>query len=193
MKTRSCYLFVFNGFADWEPALVTSGLNAYSDFTIKTFSVDGGVVRSMGNLKIMPDMKLDEVKVSDFDLLLLPGGESWTEGGNTEISSLVKETFDSGRLLAGICAATTFLAKQGAFNEIRHTSNGLEYLQQHVPGYNLEHDYVNLPAVLDKNVLSAKGAGMVEFAYEVFKYFNLFKQEELDGWLSIYKNSGVMV
>ena len=57
MKKRLCYLFVFDGFADWEPSLVTAGLNTYSDFEIKTFSVDGKNVKSMGNLIVKPDFK----------------------------------------------------------------------------------------------------------------------------------------
>jgi putative intracellular protease/amidase len=111
MKKRSCYLFLFEGFADWEPALVTAGLNSYSDFEIKTFSTDGKPVKSMGNISILPDIKLGAVKISDFDLIILPGGNKWEEGGNMEISELIIDSFQQGKTVAAICAATSFLAK----------------------------------------------------------------------------------
>jgi putative intracellular protease/amidase len=106
---------VFNGFADWEPSLVTSGLNKYSDFEIRTFSVDGKMVRSMGNLEINPEFNLHQMNTTDFQMLLLPGGDAWEEGANIEIKELVLAAFDAGKLIAAICAATTFLARNGIF------------------------------------------------------------------------------
>jgi putative intracellular protease/amidase len=191
MKTRLCYLFLFDSFADWEPALATSGLNTYSDFTIKTFSIDGKSIKSMGNLNIKPDFKLEQIKGTSFDLLILPGGTEWEKGGNTEILEFTKETFDSGIIIAAICAATTFLANLGIFGIVKHTSNGLEYLKKHAPMYDADCNYVNQPCVVDKNVISANGAAMIEFAHMIFQKFEIFKQEELNYWLSLYKSGGM--
>jgi len=83
--------------------------------------------------------------VSDFDLIILPGGNKWEEGGNTEISQLIKNTFNNGKTIAAICAATTFLAKLGIYSHINHTSNGLDYLKKQVPGYAGDSRYINEP------------------------------------------------
>jgi len=191
MKNRSCYLFLFEGFADWEPAIVTAGLNTYSDFEIRTFSVDGKSVKSMGNLTINPDLRLEDVNISDFDLIILPGGNKWEEGGNTEISQLIKNTFNNGKTIAAICAATTFLAKLGLYSHINHTSNGLDYLKKQVPGYAGDSRYINEPCVMDKNVITANGAAMIEFAYNIFERFGIMKNEELVWWLNLYKSGGM--
>jgi putative intracellular protease/amidase len=191
MKERTCYLFIFDGFADWEPSLVTTGLNRYSNFEIKTFSVDGRIIQSMGNLGVKPDLKLEEIKLADIDLLILPGGNAWELGGNTEISALTKEVFYQGKTIAAICAATTFLAKQGLYSTIKHTSNGLEYLKKQVTEYDAENNYVNLPCVADKNVITANGAAMIEFAHKIFEHFEVFKKEELNYWLALYKSGGM--
>jgi putative intracellular protease/amidase len=191
MKKRTCCLFVFNGFADWEPSLVTSGLNKYSDFEIRTFSVDGKMVRSMGNLEINPEFNLHQMNTTDFQMLLLPGGDAWEEGANIEIKELVLAAFDAGKLIAAICAATTFLARNGIFESVKHTSNGLEYLKKKVSEYSADKNYVAQPAVTDKNVITANGAAMIEFAHEIFSYYNLFKQEELQYWLTLYKSAGM--
>ena len=191
MKKRSCYLFVFDGFADWEPALVTAGLNSYSDFEIKTFSIDGSPVKSMGNLTVIPDFKLEEVNITDFDLIILPGGNKWEEGGNTEISQLVLDTFNYGKTIAAICAATTFLAKLGLYSKVNHTSNGPEYLKKQVSEYSDGSRYINEPCVVDHNVITANGAGMIEFAYKIFVHFGIMKDEELAWWLNLYKTGGM--
>ena len=192
MKKRCCYLFLFDGFADWEPSLVTAGLNTYSDFEIKSFSADGKSVKSMGNLSVKPNFKLKDIIENDIDLLLLPGGNKWEAGGNMEISKLVKETFRKRKTIAAICAATTFLAKQGLYGSVRHTSNGLEYLKKLVPEYKAEINYVNEPCVADKNVITANGAAMIEFAYKIFEHFEILKKEELVFWLNLYKSGGMI-
>ena len=191
MRKRLAYLFVFDGFADWEPSLVTAGLNSYSDFEIRTFSIDGKTVKSMGNLIVKPNFKLEEIKMNDFDLLILPGGKKWEEGGNTEIAKFTKDTFNNGKTVAAICAATTFLAKQGLLNMVKHTSNGLQYLKTQVPKYDAEKYYVNEPCVDDKNIITANGAAMIEFAYKIFEHFEILQKEDLKYWFNLYKSGGM--
>jgi putative intracellular protease/amidase len=192
MKKRVCYLFVFDGFADWEPALVTSGLNKYSDFEIRTFSVDGKTVSSMGNLEINPGYTLEQIKSTDFQLLLLPGGDKWEEGGNMEIKEFVQTAFNDGKMIAAICAATTFLARVGIFDKVKHTSNGLEYLKKQVPEYGSDKNYLDEPCVTDKNVITANGAAMIEFAREIFDHYKIFNAGELQYWITLYKNAGML-
>jgi putative intracellular protease/amidase len=146
----------------------------------------------MGNLSVQPDLNLEKIKVADIDLLILPGGNAWEQGGNMEISQLTKEAFHQGRPIAAICAATVFLAKQGLYGAIKHTSNGLEYLKKQVAEYDAEYNYVNLPCVADKNVITANGAAMIEFAHKIFEHFGIFKKEELKYWLTLYKSEGMM-
>lgn len=192
MKKRFCYLFVFDGYADWEPALVTAGLNSYSDFEIKTFSPNGETIKSMGNLSIKPDFKLKDVKVSDIDLLILPGGTKWEEGANLEVTDITIQAFQQGKTVAAICAATTFLAKLGLFQTIKHTSNGLEYLKKQVSEYSSSKNYINEPCVKDANIITANGAGMIEFAFKIFEHFDILKNDQLKYWSDLYKSGGMI-
>ena len=99
MKKRKCFLFVFNGYADWEPALVIATLNKFSDFSIHSFSVNGLPVRSMGGLKVQPESPVNEIDPDNVDLLILPGGDLWLQGGNREITGLVKSVAIARELL----------------------------------------------------------------------------------------------
>ena len=75
MKTRNCALFLFDGYADWEPALAITGLKNYGGFSITSFSANGDAITSMGGLKVIPEIAMDEIKPNEYDLLILPGGE----------------------------------------------------------------------------------------------------------------------
>lgn len=189
-KKNVCYLFVFEGFADWEPALVTTGLNQYSNFEIKSFSFDGLPVRSMGNLAIQPDLSLREVQPEPSDIILLPGGGAWEENQNDAITDFLTHAHQNKTTIAAICAATTILAKMGLFSEHQHTSNGDGYLKKMVPDYTGEANYVNEPAVNDEGIITANGAGMIEFAYEIFKHLEVLTPKEIDGWFKNFKAGG---
>ncbi len=191
MVHRVCYLFLFEGFADWEPAHITSALTKYTNFNIKTFSINGQVVSSMGNLKIMPDSDLETVTQEKFDLLLLPGGDLWEDNGNLEISPLITDCFQKGITIAAICAATLILGKVGIFNYVDHTSNGLEFLRKNIANYNAEKRYVNQPAVTDQNIITANGAAMLEFSFNVFEHFKAFSATDLKTWYDMYKSGGM--
>jgi putative intracellular protease/amidase len=191
-KKRTCYLFVFDGYADWEPALAVSGLNKYSDFAIRTFAMDDKTVESMGNIRIQPDMDMREVTIDAMDILLLPGGEVWEEGGNLDISPLVESAIRNKATVAAICGATIVLARMGELNERNHTSNGKEYLPRLAPGYSGERFYKNIPCVRDENIITANGAGMIEFAYEIFSHISMMNEDQLKSWLHLYKSAGII-
>lgn len=53
-------LYLFDGFADWEPAYLCAGL-AKAGWKILSVSRDGRPVRSMGGLLIQPDCALSAV------------------------------------------------------------------------------------------------------------------------------------
>jgi putative intracellular protease/amidase len=187
-KKRNCWLFVFDGYSDWEPSIAVAGLNVFTDFAVKTFSVTGQPVRSMGNLQVVPDKALKDVHIGDIDLLILPGGNSWDEGKNKEIIPLVNDVLDRQKLLAAICGATGFLAQHHYLDHIRHTSNHLEfYLKKIAPDYKGDELYVKEHAVLEGNLLTANGTAMVEFAAEIFRYFDLLKIEPLNFWFHFFQ------
>lgn len=192
MKTRKCAFFIFNGFADWEPALVTAGLNKYSDFSVETFSITGRSVISMGGMVVHPQSALENMKPSGFDLLLLPGGEAWERGENQEIIPLIKDTIKHQKVIAAICAATTILGKMRLLDQIAHTSNALEYLQQIVPSYKGSAFYEMKPCVSSNNIITANGAGMIEFAYEIFRTFQIYDEPTLLAWQELYKSGGMV-
>ena len=184
-------MFVFDGFADWEPALAIASLEVYTDFSVHIFSIDGKAVRSMGNMQVQPEFAINEIDPAEVSLLILPGGNAWEGGGNEEVAPLVQQVVERNKNVAAICAATVFMARHGYLDNIKHTSNALQYLQHMVPGYKSERLYINQPSVSDGNIITANGAGMIEFAIEIFKKHQAMDNETIDKVFDLYKSGGM--
>ena len=59
MDNQTAYLFVFDGFADWEPASALAELRRTFGFSVQTVGLTRDPVKSMGGLKILPDLFSD--------------------------------------------------------------------------------------------------------------------------------------
>jgi putative intracellular protease/amidase len=191
MKNRNCYLFVFDGYADWEPALAIAMMNKHTDFAMYTFSVDGNAKQSMGNLSVKPTTSLKDIRTNEIDLLMLPGGDIWESGGNEEVAPLVKEMISKNKTVAAICGATVLLARHGHLDRVNHTSNGLEYLKKISPSYKGAKYYLNQPSVTDGNIITANGAAMIDFAIAIFRKIELADKDTIEKIDDLYKSSGM--
>jgi putative intracellular protease/amidase len=188
MKNKKIIVFLFNGFSDWEIAYLTPEITKSEEFDLVYFSADGSPVTSMGGLRILPDVSLAEINAEDVSILILPGGTAWDKGENTEIDRLTKTLFDKKRTIAAICAATTYLAKLGFLDHLKHTSNDLYYLKQMVPHYAGDRYYLNSLAVTDEQVITAKGIAPIEFAREIFEKIELYSKPDIEKWFQLFKN-----
>lgn len=188
MKKQRIYIFLFDGFSDWEIAYLTPEINKNDDYELVYFSKSGDPILSMGGLKVMPDVGLTEVEATDMDMLILPGGTAWEVSENSEIKALVMGQFMSGRSIAAICAATTYLAQLGLLDRVNHTSNDLKYLKRIAPKYQGEGNYMSSLAVSDDNVITANGIAPIEFAKEIFLKINLYDVDHTEKWFQLFKN-----
>jgi putative intracellular protease/amidase len=194
MKNRTCALFLFDGYADWEPALAVAGLNKYSDVAIEAFSVDGRPVASMAGLTVQPQKALSQMRADDIDLLLIPGGDAWEQGSGLkrEIGPLVQELRGKQKPVAAICGATILLGELGLLDAVPHTSNGPGYLEAHCPAYRGSAQFQGQPCVSSGGIITANGAAMIEFAGEVYKAFEIFDEPTLAGVQELYKSGGMV-
>jgi len=185
---KKIYVFLFDGFSDWEISYLTPEINKSEQFELVYFSKNGDLVTSMGGLQVKPTTSLADLDSEDIDMLILPGGSAWEKGENIEINNITNSLFEKGRPIAAICAATAYLGQLGVLDDLKHTSNDLYYLKGVAPNYCGEENYQNSFAVTDKNVITANGIASIEFAREVFKLIGLFNDENLEKWFQLFKN-----
>ncbi len=190
---NTIYLYLFNSLSDWEIGYVAAGINNPAmqvnpeKYQLRTFSIDGKPVLTIGGLLITPDLSLDEVTVLDAQMLILPGGASWDEGGNQKVTLLAKQFHENQIKVAAICGATLGLSKIGLLDSIQHTSNSKDYLlNSHYQGGDY---YSEVLSISDKAIITASGTASLEFAREIFKELNLYKPDVLEAWYKLFKTS----
>ena len=76
----------------------------------RLFSSDSG-----RNITVKADLTLDQVRMEDLELLMLPGGGVGVAnlGADPRVEALVKQAAERGKKLAAICAAPSLLSKWG--------------------------------------------------------------------------------
>jgi putative intracellular protease/amidase len=107
---NTAYVLLRTGYADWEAASALAELRRTFGFTVKTIGLAAETVVSMGGLKVMLDLPLSAFVAESADILILPGGEAWTEGEVPQVSQVVRAMVTLSRPVAAICAATLALA-----------------------------------------------------------------------------------
>ncbi len=182
-----------NTLADWEISFLTSELvskryfkNQNEDVTILKVGSTKAPIKTMGGMIINPDITVNEMDTNINDLLILPGADTWFEQDNQKIIKVAKDRIEKGLKIAAICGATGALAKAGALNNKKHTSNDIEYLKMFSPEYTGEAYYVNEPVIKDENLITASGLAPIEFTYEIIKQLDLFREETLSAWYNLY-------
>jgi putative intracellular protease/amidase len=188
------YLYILNTLADWEIGYITSELNSgrYLDKSkppVQLIRIGNTTepIKTMGGISVTPDESIDNISFEENDLLILPGADTWEENNNKKIINLIPELLSQNVTVAAICGATFALAKNGTLNSRKHTSNDKEFLKMICPDYSGERNYLNNPAVIDNNLITASGIAPLEFSYEVFKKMNIMKSETLEAWYQLYK------
>jgi putative intracellular protease/amidase len=130
---NTAYVLLRTGYADWEAASALAELRRTFGFAVKTIGLAAEIVVSRGGIKVMPDLPLSAFVPESADILILPGGESWTDGEVPQISEVVRAMVSLSRPLAAICAATLALAHGGLLDDRLHTSNGRKFILKSYP------------------------------------------------------------
>jgi putative intracellular protease/amidase len=192
--SKAIYLFVMDGFADWEPAHALAELRRHGGYRVEAVGLTAAAVVSMGGLTILPSKTVSDVDLADVALFMLPGGDSWErESLDPALLSLLQQLDARAIPIGAICGATLAIAKAGLVRGRQHTSNGLEYLRKHAPAYADDQHYVNALAVRDHALITASGLGAVEFARELMEELTVMTPEQRSLWATVFRTGKVPV
>ena len=193
-RSPHLYLYVLDTMADWEAGYIVSELGSGRFFikpeqryTLSLCGLSKEPVTTMGGLRLIPEMILDEIEPQAGDVLLLPGGDTWLTPVHQPVFPVVTRFLENGLVVGAICGATMGLAQAGFLNERPHTCNDLEVLKMFCPGYSGGEWYVPEPAVTDGNLVTASGLAAVDFAYHIMKILNVMREETLEAWYQLHR------
>lgn len=187
------HLYVFDGYADWEPAFAVAGIHnpqfqcEPGKWRVRTVGPRAHqAVRSMGGVTVMPDLGLDELRPYDSRMFIVPGGSGW-EDGDRHVLAINKacDFIDCDVPVAAICGATAGLARAGLLDDRPHTSNAAAYLGG--TAYDGGRHYVDAPVVRHDRLITAGGMAPLEFAHEIFAELGIYDTAALEAWYQLYK------
>jgi putative intracellular protease/amidase len=190
MPEKAVHMLVVDGFADWEPAHAVAELRRHGGYRVETVGLTSAAVESMGGVRVLPSTIVTEVDPANVAVFILPGGDRWENAPvEPEVERLLNRLDAKGVPIAAICGATVAIARLGLLRGRRHTSNGLEYLRSNVSGYSEAANYVDIPAVRDRGLITASGLGDVEFARELFEELKVLSPEDRGTWATLFRSA----
>ena len=167
--TKKVALFIENGSEELE-LIAPLDVMRRANLEVDVISANNeDFITSSHNVKIIADKKINEVNnILDYDAIVIPGGMpgSTLLRDNKKIIEFYQTMYNSGKLVAAICAAPIVLSAAGITDDKEVTS---------YPGFDKEINYKNhnsdKAVVIDKNVITAQGPAVaILFGYEIVNY-----------------------
>jgi len=112
-------------------------------------------VRGMLGAKVTPEIKLEQIRVDDYDGIVFVGGSGASVYFKDKRAiSIASEAFRKGKKICAICIAPVILANAGVLKGKRATVFPGEYVQRIVSSGAI---YKDKPVEVDGNVITANG------------------------------------
>ena len=182
------HVALYDTVADWEfghlLVELRTGRFTGTRFEIVTVAETAEPITSMGGVRMLPDITLDELDPADSALLILPGAEVWDQGGGEAFAEAARRFLDAGVPVAAICGATAGLARAGLLDERDHTSAAAEYLA--ATGYAGGDRYVDARAVVDGDLITAGPQSPVQFARATLERLGLASERTRSAYETVF-------
>jgi putative intracellular protease/amidase len=173
MKKILCFLY--DTYVDFEISLPLYYLNEDNRYRVVYISYENAPVSSGAGMRVQPNMTVkDALTLDAIEGLIIPGGPK--RQIKNELIDLIIRLNNGGKLLAAICGGPEFLAKSGVLKSKKFTTTMTleEYKQNKEIDPFPRENYIERRMVKDQNVITAKGSGFVDFALEIFEWYNLY-------------------
>jgi putative intracellular protease/amidase len=188
MKKHTAHLGIYDTLADWEVghliAELRTGRFTGTPWNIATVAESREPIATMGGLRILPDLLLEDLDPDSSNLLILPGADMWDAGGGGVFAATAARFLDAGVPVAAICGATAGLARAGLLDKRNHTSAAAGYLM--ATGYEGGDHYVDERAVVDGDLITAGPQSPVQFACATLRRLGLMSERTLQAYEGLF-------
>jgi len=154
LEGKRIAILVEEGFEDSE---LTVPLRALKDASARVVVVGSGSKDvyhgKRGNATVKADTTADKVRVGDFDAVIVPGGYAPDKMRlHQPMVDLVKEFYESGKVVGAICHGPQLLISAGIIKGRRVTS----WPSVAIDLKNAGAEWVNEPVVRDGNLITSR-------------------------------------
>lgn len=161
---KKAVVFLADGFEDVE-ALATVDILRRGSVDVTIAGVTGMQVISTHNIKVTADKDIKDINAKDYDAVICPGGmPGSTNLRDSElVINIIKEAYESGKIVSAICAAPMVLENAGILSGKNFTM--YPGMQDYAPSGNYKNDKF---VVKDGLVITGAGpAAVFEYALEL--------------------------
>jgi len=176
MKNILCFLY--DGFVDFEIILACTEINLDENHQVTYIAYNKTPIKSSAGLKIIPDKTVAEISsIAEFDGLIIPGG--FIRDLNPKLEQLIHKFNEKKKLIAAICGGPEFLAKAGILEGRKYACSMFPeyYAEKNEPDPFPRDTYIETRLIQDGNLITARGNAFVDFALEIWDWFDLFENE----------------
>nr|WP_202407286.1 DJ-1/PfpI family protein [Pseudalkalibacillus hwajinpoensis] len=165
--------FLYDGYVDWEISTL-SYLFSETNVEIETTALTSEVTHS-GNFTIKVTHTVENCRVEDYDILIIPGGDPKPLLHEEKLINLIQAFDQQHKWIAAICGASTLLGASAVLRN-RAYSTSIE-VSEFLPYFNPDLKS-KADVTVCENMITAEGNAYIEFAVAVGKELNLFKDRE---------------
>jgi len=110
----SVLVFLAPGFEEIETATIVDVLRR-CELEVSVAGLIPNAIEGAHGMKFVPDISIGEAAVKDFDAVICPGGSPGYMNlrKSPEVLAMVKEAFDSDKVVAAVCAGPAVLSDAG--------------------------------------------------------------------------------
>jgi protease I len=171
MSKKIALIIAFQDFKD-EEYFIPKQIFEEFGVIVKTVSSKRGLAIGVDGGEALVDLNLNDFCAKDFDALVFIGGNGAGKFfDNEDIERILQESKELDQIMAAICIAPAILAKNGILNGRKAavwSDNMDTSLIQLLEASGAQ--YVDLPVIVDKNIITAKGPFAArEFAESIVK------------------------
>lgn len=188
---KTIYLYTPDLMADWEAGYLLQAVHQQKmfgepAFQVKTVGASRDPITTLGGMTILPDISLEDVSMADAAALLLPGGGEWDVQKQKSVLILAATFLENHILVGALCGATIALANVGLLDTRKHTSNSADCLTMFSETYKGAALYEDKKAVYDQDLVTASGAGGLDWARLIVERLEMFSPKIIPAWYSYY-------
>ncbi len=111
------YVLIADGFEEAE-ALLPVDILRRSGIEVKTVGVKSKIQVGAHSIPIICDIEINEINVSDIEMIILPGGSGYKNLDSSEkVHNLIDYCVENNIYIAAICAAPSILGKKNLLKD----------------------------------------------------------------------------
>ena len=147
-------VFLAPGFEEIETVTVVDILRR-ADVKVTVAGLTSNLIEGKHEVKVVPDKLIDDVSVTDFDAVIVPGGNPGYKNlkKDPRVIAMIKKAFESNKILAAICAGPTVLSDAGVLEDKECTIYPGMEKELKAGGGKPKQDVV----VVDGNIVTSRG------------------------------------